>query len=52
MRVRLKADGRLVVLELKTGVRRAAHQRQLEIYVAAAEALHPGAAVEGRVIYV
>ncbi|HJR58422.1 MAG TPA: UvrD-helicase domain-containing protein [Vicinamibacterales bacterium] len=44
-------DGSITVVELKTGGRRDAHQRQLEVYVRAARALFPGARVEGRLIY-
>jgi len=46
-----KDDGSIVVLEFKTGRPRPSHQRQLDLYVEAARALFPGAAVEGRVIY-
>jgi hypothetical protein len=40
-----------VVLEFKTGRHRAAHDRQLALYVEAARRLFPGAAVAGYVIY-
>ena len=46
------ADGRLTVLELKTGRVQPHHERQLSLYVDAARALFPGAAVDGKVIYV
>jgi ATP-dependent helicase/nuclease subunit A len=45
------ADGRVLVLELKTGRRRAWHEAQLATYVRAARALFPGRAVEGRLVY-
>jgi ATP-dependent exoDNAse (exonuclease V) beta subunit len=45
------ADGRVVVVELKTGARRPEHEAQLAIYVDAARALFPGRAVEGLLVY-
>jgi ATP-dependent exoDNAse (exonuclease V) beta subunit len=42
---------RVTVVELKTGARRAAHDAQLAIYVEAARALFPEAAVEGLLVY-
>jgi len=47
-----RTNGAIEVLEVKTGRPTAAHERQLEIYVAAARALFPDAAVDGRLIYV
>jgi len=47
-----RTNGAIEVLEVKTGRPMAAHERQLEIYVAAARALFPDAAVDGRLIYV
>ncbi len=44
-------DGSVVVVEFKTGRPRASHRRQLDIYLAAARALFPGAPVSGRLIY-
>jgi ATP-dependent helicase/nuclease subunit A len=44
-------DGRIVVLEFKTGRQHEWHQRQLGLYVRAARALWPGAAVDGQLIY-
>ena len=44
-------DGRIEVLEFKTGHPHPGHERQLALYVAAARALFPGANVTGRVIY-
>jgi ATP-dependent helicase/nuclease subunit A len=44
-------DGRVVVVELKTGARRPEHEAQLAIYVDAARALFPGRAVEGLLVY-
>ena len=46
-----KDDGSVVVVEFKTGRRRASHQRQLDVYVEAARALCPGSSVEGRLVY-
>jgi hypothetical protein len=39
------------VFEFKTGQPLAEHQRQLETYVAAAQALFPERTVQGRLIY-
>jgi hypothetical protein len=47
-----KAGGELLVVELKTGRRRTAHERQLDLYVRAARALHPGSIVSGVLLYV
>jgi ATP-dependent exoDNAse (exonuclease V) beta subunit len=47
----LRDDGSIVVIEFKTGRRREQHQRQLDVYVDAARALFPAAAVEGMLIY-
>jgi ATP-dependent helicase/nuclease subunit A len=44
-------DGRIEVLEFKTGRPRPEHQQQLALYVTAARALFPGAEVEGRIVY-
>ena len=44
-------DGRVVVVELKTGARRPEHEAQLAIYVDAARAFFPGRAVEGVLVY-
>ena len=41
------ADGALRVVEIKTGRRAAWHEQQLDLYVRAAQALAPGAAVTG-----
>jgi ATP-dependent helicase/nuclease subunit A len=49
--VLLRADGRLTVIELKTGEPQSHHQRQLSLYVDAARSLFPEAAVDGRVVY-
>ena len=46
-----KADGRLLVLEFKTGRRRVAHERQLELYMRAARAIWSGAIVDGLLVY-
>ena len=45
------ADGRIVVVEIKTGRPHEWHQAQLDWYVRAAGALFPGHPVEGRVFY-
>ena len=45
------ADGRAVVLEIKTGRRQPWHEHQLEVYVRAARELLPGVTVEGRLVY-
>jgi ATP-dependent exoDNAse (exonuclease V) beta subunit len=42
---------RVTVVELKTGARRAVHDAQLAIYVEAARALFPEAAVDGLLVY-
>lgn len=44
-------DGRIVVLEFKTGRPRPEHQVQLDLYVRAMAATFPGAVVTGRVCY-
>ena len=46
-----RPDGRVIVMEFKTGARRAGHRRQLQAYVDAVRAMHPGARVEGRLVY-
>ena len=44
-------DGRLTVVEIKTGSEQAHHERQLSVYVDATRALFPDAVVEGAVVY-
>jgi len=44
-------DGRVVVVEFKTGRRHAWHAAQIDLYVRAARALFPGRPVERRLIY-
>ena len=44
-------DGRVTVVELKTGARRPEHEAQLALYVDAARALFPDAVVEGLLVY-
>ena len=44
-------DGRITVVELKTGVRRPEHAAQLAVYVDAARALFPGETVDGLLVY-
>jgi ATP-dependent exoDNAse (exonuclease V) beta subunit len=46
-----QADGAIVVIEFKTGAPHVDHNEQLEMYVEAARAMFPGAAVTGRLIY-
>jgi ATP-dependent helicase/nuclease subunit A len=46
-----RQTGAIDVLEFKTGLPTSDHQRQLEIYVAAAQALFPQRVVRGRLIY-
>jgi RecB family exonuclease len=45
-------DGRITVLEFKTGRPRREHDQQTQIYRRAAEGLFPGAPVDARVVYV
>ena len=44
-------DGRITVLEFKTGGAEPEHELQIELYVAAARAMFPNATVEGRLVY-
>jgi RecB family exonuclease len=44
-------DGRIEVVEFKTGHPHPSHERQLALYVAAARAMFPTEHVTGRVIY-
>ena len=44
-------DGRIVVVDFKTGTRREADRRQLRAYVDAVRMLYPGSRVEGRLVY-
>jgi ATP-dependent helicase/nuclease subunit A len=46
-----RTSGAIEVLEFKTGRPAPEHERQLESYVAAAQALFPDRSVEGRLIY-
>jgi ATP-dependent exoDNAse (exonuclease V) beta subunit len=46
-----RPDGGITVVEFKTGRRRAVHEQQLSIYVRATEAIFPGTAVDGLLIY-
>ncbi len=46
-----QADGRIVVVEFKTGRRHAWHAAQLDLYLRAAQAIFAGRPVEGRLIY-
>ena len=45
------ADGRVTVIEVKTGAARPGHESQLALYVEAARALFGGRAVDGRLLY-
>jgi ATP-dependent helicase/nuclease subunit A len=44
-------DGRVVVLEFKTGGRQLEHEKQLATYVTAARALFPDSSVDGLLVY-
>ena len=46
-----RENGSVVVVEFKSGVPRAFHQSQLDLYVEAARRLFPAALVEGRLLY-
>ena len=46
-----RADGRAVVVELKSGVRQVEHAQQLAMYVTAARALFPDSQVDGVLVY-
>jgi ATP-dependent exoDNAse (exonuclease V) beta subunit len=46
-----RADGSVLVLELKTGAPRASHQAQLQVYVAAVRQLFPLHHVDGILLY-
>ncbi len=46
-----RPDGRVIVLDFKTGTTRRADRRQLDAYVRAARQLFPGAPVEGLLVY-
>ena len=47
----LRRDGGITVLELKTGKPAPEHGQQLEVYLTAAQAMFPGSAVEGKLVY-
>jgi RecB family exonuclease len=44
-------DGSLVVIEFKTGRRRAEHQAQLDLYLAAVRGMFASSAVRGLLVY-
>jgi ATP-dependent exoDNAse (exonuclease V) beta subunit len=44
-------DGRVVVVEFKTGARQLEHEKQLATYVTAAGALFPDSTVDGVLVY-
>ena len=46
-----RPDGRVIVLDFKTGTKRRTDRRQLDAYVQAARRLFPGAPVEGLLVY-
>ena len=46
-----RPDGRVVVVDFKTGARKAADRRQLGAYVEAVRSLYPGASVDGLLVY-
>ena len=45
------AEGRVTILEFKTGLPREEHRAQLELYRIAAERLFPGSRVDARLVY-
>jgi ATP-dependent exoDNAse (exonuclease V) beta subunit len=47
----LRPDGRVIVVDFKTGSRRDSDRRQLRAYVDAVRALYPGSLVEGCLVY-
>jgi len=47
----IRDDGSVIVIELKTGRKRAVHQDQLDLYVRAAATLFPGARIQGALLY-
>ena len=49
--LRRRPDGRVTVVEFKTGAARPEHESQLALYVEAARALFPGRPVDGRLLY-
>ena len=49
--LRRRPDGRVTVVEVKTGAPRPEHRAQLELYLEAARALFPGGQVDGRLLY-
>ena len=46
-----RPDGRMVVLEFKTGAAQPAHRIQLDMYVEAVRSMYPDRDVEGRLVY-
>jgi len=46
-----RPDGRIVVVDFKTGTRREADRRQLRSYVDAVRAMYPGSRVDGCLVY-
>ena len=46
-----RRDGSVVVVEFKTGAKREIHDRQLDLYVAAARTMFPGVVVSGQLVY-
>jgi hypothetical protein len=46
-----RPDGRVVVVDFKTGARREADRRQLRAYVGAVRLLYPCSPVEGQLVY-
>jgi ATP-dependent helicase/nuclease subunit A len=46
-----RPDGRIVVVDFKTGARREADRRQLRAYLDAVRAMYPGSGVEGCLVY-
>ncbi len=46
-----RPDGRVVVVDFKTGTRRESDRRQLRAYVDAVRSMYPGSSVEGCLVY-
>jgi RecB family endonuclease NucS len=46
-----RPDGKMVVIDFKTGSRRRSDRRQLQAYVDAVRAMKPGAHVDGLLVY-
>ena len=49
--VAIDENGRVTVVEFKTGSKRPSHEAQLALYVRAAQSVFPNVEVTGRLIY-